>query len=63
MDKWEVNIKFEADPKWKPLDTACWFHCPLACLTPLKEVCNAKKAYDNDRIVICPILRFGERIK
>ena len=63
MDKWELHIEFEADPEWKPLDVACWFYCPLACLTGLSQACRAKKAYDESNLIICPMYKYGRRIK
>lgn len=61
-DKWTLKIDFEADPDWKPMtEAACWFDCPLRCLTHLGTVCNAKESYDNDNLIICPIYRFGKK--
>jgi hypothetical protein len=59
INKWSVNINFETNADWKPLDTACWTHCPLACLTKLSEKCHAKDIFDKYGDVICPIVRFG----
>lgn len=52
-------LKFETPDDWKPLEPACWNGCPFACLTKLGEECQARKAYHNEGLMICPAVRYG----
>ena len=52
--------EFDADKDWKPYDAACWFCCPLACLTKLGHKCNAKHVHDNTGIDLCPFNKMKE---
>ena len=62
MDKWKLNIEFEANPSWEPLDHGCWTDCPLSILTHLSCECAAREAYRKYGYVICPLAEHGERI-
>lgn len=49
-------LEFEAPDDWKPLEDACWVNCPFSLLTPLGQMCKAKKFYDVYGDVICPVI-------
>ncbi len=56
----EHILKFETPDDWKPMtEAACWTECPFACLTKLGHECIAREAYRKDRLVICPVIRYG----
>lgn len=57
----EYNIKFEVSDDWKPLEPACWTECPFACLTKLGHECRARKAYREDKLMICPVMKYGKK--
>ena len=61
MRTWILNMEFKTDDNWKPLDTACWTECPLACLTKLSHMCHAKERFDKSGELICPIEIFAEQ--
>lgn len=64
MNKWSVDIKFDADPEWRPMtEVGCWFHCPLRCLIGLGEKCKAKAAYDKEGLILCPIYKYGQCVE
>lgn len=52
-------LKFETPDDWKPLKPACWLSCPFACLTELGHGCIARRAYREDKLMICPVVRYG----
>lgn len=61
MRTWVLNMEFKTDDDWRPLDTACWTNCPLACLTKLSHTCHAKERFDKDKSVICPMKIYAEQ--
>ena len=61
MRTWILNMEFKTDDNWKPLDTACWTECPLACLTKLSHMCHAKEMFDKSGELICPMEIFAEQ--
>ena len=56
---YEFKININADEDWKPLATACWVYCPFSALTRLGETCRAYDAYEENKLIICPLAKYG----
>ena len=61
MDKWKLNIEFEANPSWEPLGYGCDIDCPLSILINLSHECAAHEVFKKYGHVICPLIQHGER--
>lgn len=55
-------LEFEAPDDWKPMiEPACWVDCPFRVLTSLGHTCRAKKYFDNNSEVICPVITIASQ--
>lgn len=66
MDTKNMNfsVDFTASIDWNPLESGCWLYCPLRTLTKLGKECRALKVYEEEKLVICPLVKYGiTRIK